>query len=146
MKPAITPQLNDPVTQHMHRDFTRLREDQTVQQALTDLRETPPQERIIYFYVVNSEEQLLGVVPTRRSLLVSPEQLIADIMVRNVVTVSAEATVLDACEFFVQYRFLALPVVDSERRILGVIDVELYTTEIDAIDQAEKRDELFQTI
>ena len=41
--------------------------------------------------------------------------------------VEPEATVLEACEFFIQHRFLALPVVDAGRRMVGVVDVELYT-------------------
>jgi magnesium transporter len=46
------------------------------------------------------------------------------------VAVPAKATVLDACEFFVLYKFLAFPVVDEQRRIVGVIDANLFAEEV----------------
>src|SRR5262252_1707446 len=51
-------------------------------------------------------------------------------MVRRVVAIPATATVLDACEFFVLYKFLAFPVVDEERHIVGIIDANLFAEEI----------------
>src|SRR5882724_4023240 len=126
-QPLTQADLNDPVTKHVHQDFTRLAAGQTVGEALAWLPTHPPHERIIYFYVVDESDRLLGVVPTRRLLLSPPEQPLAEIMVRSVIALPADATVLDACEFFIQHRLLALPVVDADRRILGVVDVELYT-------------------
>jgi magnesium transporter len=53
---------------------------------------------------------------------------------------------LDACEFFIQHRLLAFPVVDEEGRLLGVVDMELYTDEIGQLSDANVRDDLFQLI
>src|SRR5262249_27836420 len=109
----------------------------------------PPEGRIIYFYVVDREDRLQGVVPTRRLLLSPPERPLADLMVKQVVALPAHATVLDACEFFIQHRFLAFPVVDDERRLLGAVDVELYTEELGALggdDEGHTFDDLFQLI
>lgn len=145
-QPLTQADLNDPVTKHLHQDFTRLAAGQTVGDALAWIRAHPPRERIIYFYVVDADDRLLGVVPTRRLLLSPVEKPLSEIMVRTVVALPAEATVLDACEFFIEHRFLALPVVDADRRILGVVDVELYTSELDALGEANKRDEVFQLI
>jgi NhaA family Na+:H+ antiporter len=119
----------------MHQGFTRLRAGQTVGEAVDWLRRYPPPGRIIYFYVVDDEARLLGVVPTRRLLLSPPEAPLTHIMVKKVVTVPAEATVLDACEFFVQHRLLAFPVVDEWQRVLGVVDVDLYTEELSRLDR-----------
>jgi magnesium transporter len=58
------------------------------------------------------------------------ESPLRDIMVRRVVAIPASATVLDACEFFVLYKFFAFPVVDEQRRIVGVIDVSLFAEEM----------------
>jgi magnesium transporter len=55
--------LNDPVTQHMRRDFTRLSINQTVGEALSGLRERPPEGRILYLYVVDDENRLRGWCP-----------------------------------------------------------------------------------
>jgi magnesium transporter len=138
--------LNDPVTAHVHQDFTKLRQGQTVGEALDWLRANPPQDRIVYFYVTDQQDRLSGVVPTRRLLLSTPATPLADIMVRQLVTLPASATVLEACEFFIQHRFLAFPVVDEERRILGVVDVELYTDEVSNLGDASERDDLFQRV
>jgi magnesium transporter len=138
--------LRDPVTAHMHQDFTRVLLGQTVGEALDGLRQHPPKGRIIYFYVVDREGRLQGVVPTRRLVLSPREQNLADIMVQRVVTLPAEATVEDACEFFIQHRLLALPVVDADQRLLGVVDMELYTDELGQLGEASRGEDLFQLL
>ncbi len=127
--------LNDPVTQRMDQNFTRLRAGQTVGEALDWLRHNPPPGRIIYFYVVDGDGRLQGVVPTRRLVLSAPEALLTDIMVGKVIAAPSAATVLEACELFIQHRLLAFPVVDEERRILGVVDIELYTDVLHHLDR-----------
>jgi len=138
--------LNAPVTRGMHQDFTRLRVGQTVGEALDWLRRHQPQGRIVYFYVVDDDGRLRGVVPTRRLLLCQPDKPLADIMVDKVVALPQEATVLEACEFFIQHRLLAFPVVDTGKTLLGVVDVDLYTDEIVQLGDASARDDLFQMI
>jgi Na+:H+ antiporter, NhaA family len=127
--------LGDPVTSWMHQDFTRLLAGQTVGEALDGVRRDPPPGRVIYFYVVDAEGRLVGVVPTRRLLLSPPSMPLTEIMVAKMVVVPSGVTVLDACEFFIQYRLLAFPVVDERGRILGVVDVDLYT---DALARMER--------
>ena len=138
--------LGDPVTRHMRRSFTQLVANQTIAEALAVLQTHPPAERVIYFYVVDDQHCLQGVVPTRRLLLNKPETRIADIMVRQVIAIPDSATVLDACEFFTLHRLLAFPVVDSEKRVVGVVDVELYTDELTSIETNESNEALFQLI
>ena len=144
--------FGDPVTKHMRRDFVRLRTDQTVGEALAAMRAHPPEGRVIYFYVVDGDDRLQGVVPTRRLLLNPLDKPLADIMVRRVIALPAEATVLDACDFFILHRLLAFPVVDGERRIVGVIDVDLYTERLGEAEDSRSpeenggADDLFQLI
>jgi magnesium transporter len=138
--------LHDPVTEHMRKDFVQLRHDMTVGQALDHLRELQPEGRIIYFYVTDDDGRLLGVVPTRRLLLGPRDKHLSDLMVRNVITIPAHATVLDACEFFTLHKLLAFPVVDEERHILGLVDVDLYTRELRDLDRREDNYDLFQLI
>ena len=137
---------NDPVTTHLHQDYAWILVSQTVSEALDFLRRHPPQGRILYLYVVDAERRLEGVVPTRRLLLGSPDQPVAEIMVRQVVTLPARTTIVEACESFIHHRFLAFPVVDDERRLLGVVDVELYTDEISELGNGRVRDDLFQLL
>lgn len=138
--------LNDPITRHLRKDFARVSIDATVGEALAKIRREPPEGRIIYFYVVDAEGRLKGVLPTRRMLLSPLETPVAEIMVREVICVPQNATVLDACEFFIMHRLLAFPVVDHERRLLGVVDVEVYTAELGDIERSERYDDLFQLI
>src|SRR5262249_37834678 len=123
---------------HARKDFARLSADHAVGEALTQIRRTPPEGRFVYFYVVDSENRLQGVVPPRRLFLNPPETRVADIMVKKVITIPSSATVLDACEYFVLHRLLAFPVVDTDQRVLGVIDVELYTDEITDLAEREE--------
>jgi magnesium transporter len=146
MPPLTIASLEKPVAEYTRREFTRLRGKQSVGEALEWLRANPPPERIIYFYVVDDEGRLEGVVPTRRFLLAAPDQKIEDIMVRRVAALPAQATVLDACEMFIQHRFLALPVIDDERHMVGVVDMELYTEELGNLSDVRNLDELFQRI
>jgi magnesium transporter len=139
-------ELSDPVTRYLRHDLARIGTSQTVGEAIDSLRRDPPQGSILYLYVVDEQGRLQGVVPTRRMLLAPPEQPVSAIMERRVVALPAQTTVLEACEFFIQHRFLALPVVDEDRRLLGVVDVQLYTDERTHLDDWRVRDDLFQLL
>ncbi len=139
--------LNDPVAKHLRTGAATLRPGWTVADALAHLRAEPPAGRIIYFYVTDEAGKLVGVVPTRRLLLSAPDARIDGVMIRGVVAVPAAATVLEACEFFTLHRLLAFPVVDAERKLLGVIDVELYTDELAAEGESPRPpDDVFELI
>lgn len=138
--------LNEPVTRHMRTDPCYLLAGQTVAEALERLRCQAPSGRIVYFYVVDSETRLLGVVPTRRLLLSDPQTRIDDIMVRSVIAIPHTATVLEACEFFTIHRLLAFPVVDDQKRLIGMVDVDLYTSELTDLERREGNEDLFQLI
>ncbi len=145
MSPAV---LAESVLKHAKTDMATLRPQWTVAESLDHIRSAPPPNRIIYFYVTEADGKLVGVVPTRRLLLSQPDVRVCDLMIRSVVVVPANASVLDACEFFTFHRLLAFPVVDPDRHLLGVIDVDLYTAELtmEADDESMPRDDLFQLI
>src|SRR5437899_3620158 len=127
---AGIPDFNSPVGEHARKDFPILDADMTVGKARERIRGEGVGERVIYFFAVDPEKRLVGVLPTRRLLTAALETPLRDIMVRRVVAVPATATVLDACEFFVLYKFFAFPVVDKQRRVVGLIDVSLFAEEI----------------
>src|SRR5436309_14474555 len=114
---ASIPDFDAPIVEHARQDFPLLDDDMTVGKALERIRREGVGERVIYFYVVDERERLAGVVPTRRLLTASLETPLSEIMVRRVVAIPAAATVLDACEFFVLYKFLAFPGVEEKRRL-----------------------------
>jgi magnesium transporter len=135
-----------PVTGVARKDFIVLRQNLTVQEALDAIRRRELGERIVYFYIVDEQDHLVGVVPTRRLLTAAIEERLSDIMVQRVVTIPHTATVLDACEFFVLYRFLAFPVVDDQQHIVGIVDVSMFTDEVFDIAERQKTDEVFEII
>ncbi|MBX3468305.1 MAG: magnesium transporter [Planctomycetes bacterium] len=138
--------LEDPITKHMSPSVTTLRAERTVGEALADLRAQQLPEAIVYFYVIDADEALVGVVPTRRLLMSALDVRIADIMVKRVVAIPAEATVAVACEFFVLHKFLAFPVVDAAKRIVGSVDVGLFTDEVFDVAEKQSLDDVFQLV
>ena len=134
------PDFNSPIVEHARKDFPLLDADMSVAAALERIRKEGVGERVIYFFATDSEKRLVGVLPTRRLLTAPLETRLEEIMVRRVVAIPASATVLEACEFFVLYKFFAFPVVDRARRVVGVVDVSLFAEEIlEAGEREEKR-------
>lgn len=138
--------LQDPVVKHMRTDFVQLGGAETVGHALDNILAKQPEGRIIYFYVADAEGRLIGVVPTRRLLLSPRDRLLTDIMVARVIAIPQSATVLDACEFFVLHKLLAFPIVDEGRKMVGLVDVDLYTKELSDLERRDDSENLFQLI
>lgn len=127
-------------------DVAVLREDLAIQKALDEIRAQGLGQRIVYFYVVDSEDTLVGVIPTRRLLTAPLTQPLSEVMIRKVVAIPQNATVLEACELFATHRFLALPVVDPQRHIVGVVDISLFSDEAFDLAEREQVEEIFETI
>lgn len=141
--------LNQPVGGMAGKDFTALDQNLTVTGALARIREHGAAQQIIYFYVVDAEHRLVGVLPTRRLLLAAPESRLKDIMIGRVVTVPETATMLEACEMFLMHKFLAFPVVTPDRRLVGVINVGMFsqfTEEAMGLSERAHLEEVFERI
>jgi len=76
---------------------------------------------IMYIYVVDKEETLLGVIDLKELLQAEDQALLRDIMLENVISLSTESTLKEASQVFARYDFRALPVVDEKNRLAGVI-------------------------
>ena len=151
MMPSGTAHFDDPIIAHARKDLPLLRAKMRVSDALAAIRREGIGERIIYFYAVDENDRLVGVLPTRRLLTAPLESTLEEIMVRRVAAIPATATVLEACEFFVLYKFFAFPVIDAERRVVGVVDVSLFTEEMMESDPESERpvtrgDDLFEAL
>ena len=134
------PDFNSSIVEHARKDFPLLDAGMSVAEALDRIRREGIGERVIYFFATDAEERLVGVLPTRRLLTAPLEARLEEIMVRKVVAIPATATVLEACEFFVLYKFFAFPVVDSHKRVIGVVDVSLFAEEmLEAGEREEER-------
>jgi len=142
----MTDHMHQPIMTMAHNNIATLHKDSTVQQALDDIRSRGLGERIVYFYVVNSEDVLVGVIPTRRLLIAPSDQYVSELMIRRVVTIPQTATVLEALEFFAIHRLLAFPVVDQQRHIVGVVDIGMFSSEVFDLAEREQVEELFEAI
>jgi len=139
--------LDQPILSEVRKDVVTLRHDLSIQQALGEIsRRGTGEAGIFYFYVVDEKDRLVGVIPARRLLTGQLEQRLWDVMVKQVVAIPHTATVLETCEYFVMHKFLAFPVVDEQRRIVGVVDVNLFTEEAFDIAERERIDAVFETI
>jgi magnesium transporter len=139
--------MQRPVRDYATHDFVQLRETMRVDEALKVIRDRRSTgNALIYFYVVDDTGKLIGVLQTRALLTAQPDEKIADLMIPRVIAIPENATVLDACEFFVLHKFLAFPVVDKSRRITGVVDINLFNEEVFGIPKTERHDDMFQAI
>ncbi|MCS7305434.1 MAG: magnesium transporter [Thermoguttaceae bacterium] len=138
--------LNDPVLRYVHQDYPRILCTDTVAEALHRVQHSQITSRIVYFYVVDAEDRLCGVLPTRQLLLRAPHTPVAELMIRKVISLPQTATLLEALELFMFHRLLAFPVVDEKGRILGIIDVDLFTKELTDLAQVEESDDIFQIL
>ncbi|HUF04640.1 MAG TPA: magnesium transporter [Aridibacter sp.] len=138
--------LNDPIIDHIRTDFPKLHESLTVEGTLRLIRRQDLGERVVYFYVLDREERLIGVVPTRRLLTSMPNVPIRDVMSRRIISLPHTAKVIDACEMFVQHKLLAFPVVDESGFMCGTVDAGMLTEESISFAERLNFDDIFQLI
>ena len=117
----------------MTTEFVDLKRDMTVEDALKRIRRTgTDKETINVCYVVDPARKLLGIASLRTILLSDEDDSIEDIMDPNVISVTTLEDKEDVAQTFSKYNFIALPVVDKENRLVGIITVD------DAIDVMEE--------
>src|SRR5581483_4991740 len=138
--------LEESILRHTRKDVPLLQQAQTLQEALDTIRQEGIGEKIIYFYVVDAGQRLVGVLPTRRLLTSPSDKRLSDIMVGRVVAIPSTATILEACELFAMHRFFAFPGVDEQHRVIGMVDINLFTEEVLDLAQGEPPDDLFEAI
>ncbi|MEG0750503.1 MAG: magnesium transporter [Oscillospiraceae bacterium] len=110
-------------------EYVDLKKSMTVQEAFARIRATGVDKETIYTcYVTDSNRKLLGLVSVKDLLLANYEDIVGDIMEENVISVTTSDDQELVVQVFGKYDFIALPVVDSEQRLVGIITVD------DAID------------
>jgi magnesium transporter len=101
-----------------------LREDLTVGEAITELQSNRDVEMVFYLYVVDERRHLVGVVSLRRLLLVSPETPLKRIMTADLISARVEMDQEEVARQVAAYNLLAIPVVDEENKLVGIITVD----------------------
>ena len=114
-------------------EYVALRTGLTVSDAFANIRRTGIDKETIYnCYVVDKNRRLLGMVTAKSLMLADSEDIIDDLAERDVQTVATLEDKEDVAKKFAKYDLLAIPVVDSENRLVGIVTVD------DAIDVIEE--------
>ena len=114
-------------------EYVSLKKNMTVADALTRIRRTGIDKETIYFnYVTDYDRHLLGIVTAKDLLLSEDDESISDIMTTNVIYVHTHTDKEDVAQMFSKYNFLAIPVVDDEERLVGIVTID------DAMDVMEE--------
>src|SRR5438067_2654213 len=101
-----------------------LSEDMTVAESITALQGSRDVEMVFYLYVVDGRRHLVGVASLRRLLLVPPSTPLKRIMTTDLISVRADTDQEEVARQVASYNLLAIPVVDEENKLVGVITVD----------------------
>ncbi len=106
--------------------YARVRPTMTVDEAISYLRRQARErlEILYYAYVIDAEQKLVGVVSFRDLFAAAPTKTVADIMSRDLITVTAETDQEAVSHVFAQHDLLAVPVVDADGRMKGIVTVD----------------------
>jgi len=121
----ILSQREETIAYLVTRTFLAFPGDMTVDDAYEAFRrEAHDRDVIMYVYVVGEDNHLEGVIDIRELLKAEPEQLLKDIMAKNVISVEPDDAKDDVIDIFKRYLFRAIPVVDKQDRIIGVVRIK----------------------
>lgn len=110
-------------------DFYAIPLSATVEEAV-DLLRAAPDKAVFYCYAIDEQRRLAGVIPVRKLLTAVPGTRVADIYSPSVIALPADGDRALLEDFFATYRFLAFPVVDGERRLLGVVQADAFSDQL----------------
>jgi magnesium transporter len=104
--------------------FFALPEESQVRDAITAIQKAQEAEMVFYLYVVDVHGHLQGVLSLRRLLTVRPETLLRVIMATHVISVRTDTDQEEVAKIASQYDLLAVPVVDAENRLVGIVTID----------------------
>jgi len=106
-------------------EFVDLKKEMRVDQALESIRKNGvDKETINICYVIDSSRKLEGIIPIRKLILSDPSEILEDIMETNFVSVHTLDDQEEVANIFRKYDLIAVPVVDNENRLVGIITVD----------------------
>ena len=108
----------------MNPNVFALSEDVTAGEAIEALQTSRDVEMVFYLYVVDERRHLVGVLSLRRLLLVSPETPLKRIMTTDLMSARVETDQEEVAQVVASYNLLAIPVVDGENKLVGIITVD----------------------
>lgn len=121
----------------MSPDFYALNQNTNVSDAITAMQLEGDVESAFYLYIVDDQNHLVGVVSLRQVMFARPNTRLEEIMARDIISVHPETDQEVVARNVADYNFVAIPVVDSENLMLGVVTVD---DVIDVIDKEATED------
>jgi len=114
----------DNIASIIREDFLSINENITVYEALEIVKNTDKEIEILYIYVGDDKNRLIGVV-SLKDLITSPSNiLVKDMMIRELITVSINATKEETIDIFKRYDLYILPVINDEEELVGVVYIQ----------------------
>lgn len=109
----------------MTTEFVAVNEESTAQQAIDEIRKVAKDvETIYYIYVISKGGNLVGVVSLREVLLAPQEQKLSEFMHKHLITADVIEDQRDVAQKIAKYNLLALPVLDGEKKLKGIVTVD----------------------
>jgi len=109
----------------MTNEYVAIPQELTAQETIDKLRALEPEaETIYYVYVVDSREHLVGVISLRDLIVAKPDQPVSEFMIQGVKSIHVDANVNDVAHKFERYKLLAIPVVDDDGELQGIVTID----------------------
>ena len=108
----------------MNTEVFTLHEDITAGEAIKTLQDQEDAEMVFYLYITDDDNRLVGVISLRILTTTPSTTKLKDIMIKNVHTIRPETDQEEVARIVAQYNFLAVPVIDSESNLLGIVTVD----------------------
>ena len=105
----------------MTTEYVDIRETMTVAQAMAHIKETGIHKETIYTCYVTDQRRLLGIVSAKDLMTTADDVLIRDLMQTEIISVSTHTDKEEVAQLFTKYNFLALPVLDQDERLVGIV-------------------------
>lgn len=119
-------------------EYVSLKKEMTASEAIAHIRKTGvDKETIDICYVTDKARKLEGIVSLRTIILNNQDVVISDLMYTNIISISTQDDQEDIANLFKKYDFLAMPVVDHEKRLVGIITIDDI---VDIIEQENTED------
>lgn len=119
---AIINRQEEKVLHYTTQKILKFLPETTVEYVQNDYpRHARDKDVIMYIHVIDEDDHLLGIIDLRELLQADDKAYLRDVMIENVITLSADSTLKEAAQEFARYGFRSIPVVDEENHLLGVI-------------------------
>lgn len=105
----------------MDREFFALPESTTVREAVAAIQDNRDLEMILYLYVIDDAERLVGVTSLRQLLLARPSKTLGEVMTRDLISVTTETDQEEVAQLATRYDLLAIPVLDADGKLCGIV-------------------------